>query len=140
MMNINFQYQVEQEVSARLSPAARLHCQLAMQAAKGMAVTRQKGRHGRVVCHHLLRMLSSEKSPQSLERSRARGDGRDFQLTAPLVKLDSAKLDSAKIDSTNTNCNNLAAGRDRQVTVRNEEESSQSAAAGQAVQQYSLVF
>ena len=134
-MNINFQYQVEQEVSARLSPAARLHCQLAMQAAKGMAVTRQKGRHGRVVCHHLLRMLSSEKSPQSLERSRARGDGRDFQLTAPLVKLD-----SAKIDSTNTNCNNLAAGRDRQVTVRNEEECSQSAAAGQAVQQYSLVF
>ena len=89
---------------------------------------------------HLLRMLSSEKSPQSLERSRARGDGRDFQLTAPLVKLDSAKLDSAKIDSTNTNCNNLAAGRYRQVTVLNEEECSQSAAAGQAVQQYSLVF
>ncbi len=139
-MNINFQYRVEQEVSAGLSPAGRLHCQLAMQAAKGMAVARQKDRHGRVVCHHLLRMLSSEKSPQSLERSRVRGDGRDFQLTAPLAIFDSPKFDSPKFDSANTNCNNLVAGHDRQVATHNEEEGSQTAVAGQGVQQYSLVF
>jgi len=41
-MNINFQYRAEQELSERLSPAGRLHSQLAMRAAKGMAVTRQK--------------------------------------------------------------------------------------------------
>ena len=76
-MNINFQYRAEQELSERLSPAGRLHSQLAMRAAKGMAVTRQKSRHGRVVCHHLLRMLSSERSRGGKVIS-------EFQLTAPV--------------------------------------------------------
>lgn len=78
-MNINFQYRVEQELSERLSPAGRLHSQLAMRAAKGMAVTRQKSRHGRVVCHHLLRMLSSERSRDGKVVS-------EFQLTAPVTE------------------------------------------------------
>ncbi|NQV64250.1 MAG: hypothetical protein HQ497_02695 [SAR86 cluster bacterium] len=82
-MNINFQYRVEQELSERLSPAGRLHSQLAMRAAKGMAVTRQKSRHGRVVCHHLLRMLSSEGGRNGKMVS-------DFQLTAPVTAADYA--------------------------------------------------
>ena len=92
-MNINFQYRAEQELSERLSPAGRLHSQLAMRAAKGMAVTRQKSRHGRVVCHHLLRMLSSERSRGGKVIS-------EFQLTAPVSETGGFATNS---DTNSTN-------------------------------------
>ncbi len=95
-MNINFQYRAEQELSERLSPAGRLHSQLAMRAAKGMAVTRQKSRHGRVVCHHLLRMLSSERSRGGKVIS-------EFQLTAPVSETGGFATNSASAINTATN-------------------------------------
>ncbi len=109
-MNINFQYRAEQELSERLSPAGRLHSQLAMRAAKGMAVTRQKSRHGRVVCHHLLRMLSSERSRGGKVIS-------EFQLTAPVSETggfatnsdtNSAAANSAAAINSATNSTNNA--------------------------------
>jgi len=112
-MNINFQYRAEQELSERLSPAGRLHSQLAMRAAKGMAVTRQKSRHGRVVCHHLLRMLSSERSRGGKVIS-------EFQLTAPVSETGgfatnsdtnsaSAANSAAAINSVTNSTNNAGA-------------------------------
>jgi len=95
-MNINFQYRVEQELSERLSPAGRLHSQLAMRAAKGMAVTRQKSRHGRVVCHHLLRMLSSERSRDGKVIS-------EFQLTAPVSETGGFATNSDTNSASATN-------------------------------------
>ena len=115
-MNINFQYRVEQELSERLSPAGRLHSQLAMRAAKGMAVTRQKSRHGRVVCHHLLRMLSSERSRGGKVIS-------EFQLTAPVSETggfatnsdtnSTAAINSATNSATNSTNNAGAIGFQR---------------------------
>ena len=109
-MNINFQYRAEQELSERLSPAGRLHSQLAMRAAKGMAVTRQKSRHGRVVCHHLLRMLSSERSRGGKVIS-------EFQLTAPVSETGGFATNSvlilfnsaAAINSATNSTNNAGA-------------------------------
>lgn len=95
-MNINFQYRAEQELSERLSPAGRLHSQLAMRAAKGMAVTRQKSRHGRVVCHHLLRMLSSERSRGGKVIS-------EFQLTAPVSETGGFATNSDTNSASATN-------------------------------------
>ena len=77
-MNINVLYQIQRELPARLSPDCRRHSQLAMQAAKSMAATRQKARHGRVVCHHLLRMLSCEPG-------RNQSATPDFELTSPVT-------------------------------------------------------
>ena len=88
-MNINVLYQIQRELPASLSPDCRRHSQLAMQAAKRMAATRQKARHGRVVCHHLLRMLSSEPggrllSHQHSQQSQQSQPGAaDFELTSP---------------------------------------------------------
>jgi len=117
-MNINFQYRAEQELSERLSPAGRLHSQLAMRAAKGMAVTRQKSRHGRVVCHHLLRMLSSERSRGGKVISEFQ-----FQLTAPVSETvgfatnsatnSAAAINSATNSATNSTNNAGAIGFQR---------------------------
>jgi hypothetical protein len=92
MVNINVLYQIQRELPASLSPDGRRHSQLAMQAAKRMAATRQKARHGRVVCHHLLRMLSSEPggrllshqhSQHSQQSQQSQPGAADFELTSP---------------------------------------------------------
>jgi hypothetical protein len=86
MVNINVLYQIQRELPASLSPDGRRHSQLAMQAAKRMAATRQKARHGRVVCHHLLRMLSSEPGGRQLSHQRSQQSqpgAADFELTSP---------------------------------------------------------
>jgi hypothetical protein len=145
-MNINFQYRVEQELSERLSPAGRLHSQLAMRAAKGMAVTRQKSRHGRVVCHHLLRMLSSERSRDGKVVS-------EFQLTAPVTEAGYSVGNSVRNSVGNSVGNSVNNSADNSATSSAASSAASSATDSVAVgfqrhgprvsaqaQQYSLGF
>ncbi len=141
-MNINFQYRVEQELSERLSPAGRLHSQLAMRAAKGMAVTRQKSRHGRVVCHHLLRMLSSERSRDGKVVS-------EFQLTAPVTEAGYSVGYSVRNSVGNSVGNSVNNSADNSATSSAASSATDSVAVGfqrhgprvsAQAQQYSLGF
>ena len=129
-MNINFQYRVEQELSERLSPAGRLHSQLAMRAAKGMAVTRQKSRHGRVVCHHLLRMLSSERSRDGKVIS-------EFQLTAPVTEAGYSVGNSVGNSADNSATSSAASSATDSVAVGFQRHGPRVSA---QAQQYSLGF
>ncbi len=71
-MNRNIQAKAEKETHNRLESAPLRHSQLAMVAAKRMPRARKKEQIGRVVCHHLLQMLASDK-PVAVNQS-------DFEL------------------------------------------------------------
>ena len=84
-MNRNIQANAEKDFQNRLSSAPLRHSQLAMSAAKRMSRARKKERVGRVVCHHLLKMLASD-TPAAVNQG-------DFEL-APLLGPLSATLDA----------------------------------------------
>lgn len=88
-MNRNIQANAEKELQNRLSSAPLRHSQLAMSAAKRMSRARKKERVGRVVCHHLLKMLASD-TPVAVNQG-------DFELApqfAPQLGPLSASLDA----------------------------------------------
>ncbi|MCB1645580.1 MAG: hypothetical protein KDI36_09010 [Pseudomonadales bacterium] len=94
-MNRNLLHRLEKEAISQLRGDSQRHGTLAMEAAQKMSRSRQKAKTSRVICHHLLKMLSAEAGEQT--RVHASSQGRllsaqlmgDEPLMSQVVLLDS---------------------------------------------------
>ena len=90
-MNINKRYQAERELTQRLPADVMRHSQLAMRAARRMRASRQKDRHGKVICQHLLRMLACDTKPGAATVTRLVPQSIVSPIVGPIVGASAAR-------------------------------------------------